>query len=405
MTLATMRALSAALISAMMVAAVPVLAQISDDVVRIGVSTDHNGVNSAATGLGTVAAVRLAVKDYGGRVAGRPIEVVIADDQGKPDVGASNVRAWVNGGKVDAVVGGGASSIALAVQTIMRERQKVFLITGAGSSDLTGRACSPTTVHLAYDTFALAASTGRAVLERGDDTWFFITADYAFGTALERDATRFIKEGGGKVLGSVRHPTSISDFSSYLLQAQASGAKVIGLATSGQDMVNVVKQAQEFGIQASGQKLAGLLLVVNDVQGIGLQSAQGLVLSESFYWDMNDETRAWSRRYMAEFGGKVPNMIHANAYAGTMHYLKAIEATGTDDGPTVVARMKATPMNDFANKDVVIRADGRVLHTLHLLQVKTPQESKSQYDLYKTLGATPGDKAFRPVAEGGCVMP
>lgn len=404
MTRANMRCLAAAL-PLMLFAAMPVRSQISDDVVRIGVSTDHNGVNSAATGMGTVAAVRLAVRDFGGTVTGKPIEVVIADDQGKPDIGASNVRAWVDGGKVDAVVGGGASSIALAVQAIMRDRQKVFLITGAGSSDLTGKSCSPTTIHLAYDTFALAASTGRAVLERGDDTWFFITADYAFGTALERDATRFITAGGGKVLGSVRHPTSIADFSSYLLQAQASGAKVIGLATSGQDMVNAVKQAQEFGVQTSGQKLAGLLLVVNDVQGIGLQSAQGLVLSESFYWDMNDETRAWSRRYMAEFGGRVPNMIHANAYAGTMHYLKAVQATGTDDGPTVVARMKATPMNDFANKDVVIRSDGRVMHTLHLLQVKAPQESKGQYDFYKVLGSTPGDKAFRPLAEGGCVMP
>lgn len=305
MTPANMRRIAVAL-SAAVLAAGPAGAQISDDVVRIGVSTDHNGVNSAATGLGTVAAVRLAVRDFGGTVAGKPVEVVVADDQGKPDVGAGNVRAWVNGGKVDAVVGGGASSIALAVQTIMREQKKVFLVTGAGASDLTGKACSPTTIHLAYDSFALAASTGRAVLERGADTWFFITADYAFGTALERDATRFITGGGGKVLGSVRHPTSISDFSSYLLQAQASGAKVIGLATSGQDMVNVVKQAQEFGIQAAGQKLAGLLLVVNDVQGIGLQSAQGLLLSESFYWDMNDETRAWSKRYMAEFGGKVP---------------------------------------------------------------------------------------------------
>ena len=383
----------------------PARAQISDDVVRIGVSSDHNGVNSAATGLGTVAAVRMAVRDFGGTVAGKPIEVVIADDQAKPDVGASNVRAWVNGGKVDAVVGGGASSIALAVQTIMREQKKVFLITGAGSSDLTGKSCSPMAIHLAYDTFALAASTGRAVLERGDDTWFFITADYAFGTALERDATRFITAGGGKVLGSVRHPTSIADFSSYLLQAQASGAKVVGLATSGQDTVNVVKQAHEFGIQAGGQKLAGLLLVVTDVQAIGLQSAQGLILSESFYWDMNDDTRAWSRRYMAEYGGKVPNMIHANAYAGTMHYLKGVAATGTDDGPTVVAWMKSNPMNDFANKDVVIRSDGRVLHTLHLLQVKTPAESKSPNDLYKILGSIPGEQAFRPLAEGGCVMP
>jgi len=389
----------------MLLGPTPAGAQISDDVVRIGVSTDHNGVNSAATGLGTVAAVRLAVKDFGGTVAGKPIEVVVADDQGKPDVGASNVRAWVNGGNVDAVVGGGASSIALAIQTIMSERHKVFLVVGAGTSDLTGKACSPTTIHLAYDTFALAASTGRAVLERGDDTWFFITADYAFGTSLERDATRFITAGGGKVLGSVRHPTSISDFSSYLLQAQASGAKVIGLATSGQDMVNVVKQAQEFGIQASGQKLAGLLLVVNDVQGIGLQGAQGLILSESFYWDLTDETRAWSKRYMAEFGGRVPNMIHANAYAGTMHYLKSVQATGTDDGPTVVAHMKSMPMNDFANKDVTIRSDGRVMHTLHLLQVKTPQESTGQYDYYKVLGSTPGDKAFRPLAEGGCIMP
>ena len=399
------RSLVAALVAALAFAALPAFAQISDEVVRIGVSTDHNGVNSAATGLGTVAAVRMAVRDFGGAVLGRPIEIVVADDQGKPDVGAGNVRAWVDGGKVDAVVGGGASSIALAVQTIMRERQKVFIITGAGTSDLTGKACSPTSIHLAYDTFALAASTGRAVLERGGTTWFFITADQAFGSALERDASRFILEGGGKILGSVRHPTGVADFSSYLLQAQSSGAQVIALANSGQDMINAVKQAHEFGLQAGGQKLAGLLLVVNDVQSIGLENAQGLILSESFYWDLNDETRAWSKRYMAEYDGKVPNMIHANAYAGVMHYLKAIAATGTDDGPTVAARMRATPMNDFINKNVVIRADGRVLHPLYLLQVKTPAESRYQYDFYKLLGSTPGEAAFRPLSEGGCALP
>jgi branched-chain amino acid transport system substrate-binding protein len=396
------KALAAATLLGALALGAPAHAQISDDVVRIGVSSDHNGVNSAATGLGTVAAVRMAVKDFGGSVLGKPVEVVMADDQGKPDVGLSNVRAWVDGGKVDTVVGGGASSIALGIQALLRERKKVFIITGAGTSDLTGKACSPTSIHLAYDTFGLAASTGKATMERGDDTWFFITADQAFGQALERDATRFVKEGGGKVLGGVKHPTGTPDFSSYLLQAQASGAKVVALANSGTDMINAVKQAHEFGLKAGGQKLAGLLLVVNDVQGMGLENAQGLVLSESFYWDMNEETRAWSKRYMAEFGGKVPNMIHANAYAGVMHYLKAIDAAGTDDGPTVAAKMKATPMNDFANKDVVIRPDGRVLHTLHLLQVKSPAESKYQYDFYKALGSTPGDKVFRPLAEGGC---
>lgn len=405
MTSARIRLLAAAFVSAAAFAAPPAHAQVSDDVVRIGVSTDHNGVNSAATGLGTVAAVRMAVRDFGGTVLGKPIEVVVADDQGKPDVGTNQVRAWVDGGKVDAVVGGGASSIALSIQTVMRERKKVFIITGAGTSDLTGKACSPTSIHLAYDTFGLAASTGRAVLERGDDTWFFITADQAFGHALERDATRFIKDGGGKVLGGVRHPTGAADFSSYLIQARASGAKVVALANSGTDTINAVKQAREFGLQAGGQKLAGLLLVVNDVQGIGLESAQGLILSESFYWDMDDETRAWSKRYMAEFGGKVPNMIHANANAGVAHYLKAVAAAGTDDGPTVAAKMKATPMNDFANKDVIIRADGRVLHPLHLLQVKSPAESKYQYDFYKPLGSTPGEKVFRPLSEGGCALP
>jgi branched-chain amino acid transport system substrate-binding protein len=377
-------------------------AQISDDVVRLGVSSDHSGVNSAATGLGTVAAVRLAVKDFGGTVRGKPIEVLMADDGGKPDIGLNAVRAWVDSGKVDAVVGGGASSIALGIQNFLRERKKAFIISGAGTSDLTGKACSPTSIHLAYDTFALAASTGRTVLQRGGDTWFFITADQAFGQSLERDATRFIKEGGGKVLGGVKNPTGTPDFSSYLLQAQSSGAKVVGLANSGSDMINLVKQANEFGLQKSGQTLAGLLLVVNDVQGIGLANAQGLVLSESFYWDLNDETRAWSKRYMEAFDGKVPNMIHAHAYAGVMHYLKAIEDTGTDDGPAVMARMKATPMNDFINKNVTIRPDGRVLHNLLLLQVKRPDESKHQYDFYKVLGTAPGESVFRPIAEGNC---
>ena len=377
-------------------------AQISDDVVRIGVSSDHSGVNSAATGLGTVAAVRLAVKDFGGTVRGKPIEVLMADDGGKPDIGLNAVRAWVDSGKVDAVVGGGASSIALGIQNFLRERKKAFIISGAGTSDLTGKACSPTSIHLAYDTFALAASTGRTVLQRGGDTWFFITADQAFGQSLERDATRFIKEGGGKVLGGVKNPTGTPDFSSYLLQAQSSGAKVVGLANSGSDMINLVKQANEFGLQKSGQTLAGLLLVVNDVQGIGLANAQGLVLSESFYWDLNDETRAWSKRYMEAFDGKVPNMIHAHAYAGVMHYLKAIEDTGTDDGPAVMARMKATPMNDFINKNVSIRPDGRVLHNLLLLQVKRPDESKHQFDFYKVLGTAPGESVFRPIAEGSC---
>lgn len=392
------------LAAAMAVAPLAARAQISDDVVRIGVSSDHSGVNSAATGLGTVAAVRLAVRDFGGTVAGKPIEVVVADDGGKPDVGLNAVRAWIDGGKVDAVVGGGASSIALGIQNFMRERKKTFLITGAGTSDLTGKACSLTSVHFAYDTFALAASTGRTVLSRGGESWFFITADQAFGQSLERDATRFITAGGGKVVGSVKHPTGTNDYSSYLLQAQGSGAKVIGLANSGSDMINVVKQAHEFGLQSSGQTLAGLLLVVNDVQGMGLQNAQGLVLSESFYWDLNEETRAWSKRYMDSFDGKVPNMIHANAYAGVMHYLKAIQATGTDDSATVVAKMKSTPMSDFINKNVVIRQDGRVLHDMLLLQVKAPKDSKYQYDFYNVLGTAPGETIFRPMAEGGCAL-
>ena len=377
-------------------------AQMSDDLVRIGVSTDHSGVNSAATGLGTVAAVRLAVKDFGGTVRGKPIEIVIADDGGKPDIGLNNVRAWIDTGKVDVVVGGGASSIALGIQNFMRERKKAFIISGAGTSDLTGKACSPTTVHLAYDTFSLSASTGKAVLARGGNSWFFVSADQSFGQSLERDATRFIVAGGGKVVGGVKHPTGTPDYSSYLLQAQASGAKVVGLANSGSDMINAVKQAREFGLQGAGQTLAGLLLVVNDVQGMGLENAQGLVLSESFYWDLNEETRAWSKRYMASFDNKVPNMIHANAYAGVMHYLKAIEETGTDDGPTVIAKMKAMPMNDFINKNIVVRQDGRVLHDHLLLQVKAPAESKYPYDFYKVLGSVPGDQVFRPMAEGGC---
>lgn len=379
-------------------------AQISGDVVKLGVLTDMSSLYSDATGQGSVAAVEMAVADYGGKVKGKPVEVVHADHQNKPDVGASIARNWYDNDNVDAILDVPTSSVALAVQNITREKNKVLLISGGGSSDLTGIACSPNGIQWTYDTYALSNVAGRAMIKRGEDTWFFLTADYAFGAALERDAANVVNSAGGKVLGTVRHPLNTSDFSSFLLQAQASKAKVIALANAGGDTTNAIKQASEFGLtKGGGQKLLALLLEITDSHAIGLNDGQGLILTDAFYWDQDDASRAFSKRFLAKVG-HMPTMIQAGLYSATMHYLKAIDAIGTDDALKTIAQMKATRIHDFFAKDGYIRDDGRMVHEMYLFQIKKPSESKSEWDLYNLLATVPGDEAFRPLDQGGCPL-
>jgi branched-chain amino acid transport system substrate-binding protein len=378
-------------------------AQISDDVVKIGVLTDMSSLYADATGKGSLAAVEMAVADYGGKVKGKPVEVISADHQNKPDVGVAIARNWYDNEKVDAIFDVPTSSVALPISALTREKNKIHINSGGGSSDITGAACSPNTVHWTYDTYALSNVAGKAMVKRGDDTWFFVTADYAFGMALERDAANVVKESGGKVLGDVRHPLNSSDFSSFLLQAQASKAKVVALANAGGDTTNALKQAAEFGITKGGQKMIALLQEITDTHALGLKETQGLIVTDAFYWDMNDETRAFSNRFNAKVG-HMPTMIQAGLYSATMHYLKAIEAIGTDEAPKVMAQMRATPINDFFAKNGKIRIDGRMVHDMYLFEAKKPEESKGEWDLYKLIATVPGDEAFRPLDKGGCPL-
>src|SRR4051812_29865224 len=378
-------------------------AQISDDVVKIGVLTDMSSLYADATGKGSLAAVQMAVADYGGKVKGKPVEVISADHQNKPDVGVGIARNWYDNEKVDAIFDVPTFSVALPVSALTREKNRININSGGGSSDITGTACSPNTVHWTYDTYALSNVAGRAMVKRGEDTWFFVTADYAFGMALERDAANVVKESGGKVLGNVRHPLNSSDFSSFLLQAQASKAKVVALANAGGDTTNALKQASEFGITKGGQKMIALLQEITDTHALGAKEMQGLIVTDAFYWDMNDETRAFSKRFNEKVG-HMPTMIQAGLYSATMHYLKAIEAVGTDEAPKVMAQMRATPVNDFFAKNGKIRIDGRMVHDMYLFEVKKPEESKNEWDLYKLLATVPGDEAFRPLDKGGCPL-
>jgi branched-chain amino acid transport system substrate-binding protein len=371
--------------------------------VKIGVLNDQSGLYADLTGMGSVHAARMAVEDFGGKVLGRPIEVIIADHQNKPDLGASIARQWIENDHVKAILDIPNSAVGLAVQEVARERDAVAINTGAATSDLSGKACSPHGVHWTFDTYALAAGTGRALVKQGLDTWFFITADYAFGHALERDTAAVVEAGGGKVLGAVRHPLSTPDFSSFLLQAQGSKAKVIGLANAGGDTINSVKQAAEFGIVKGGQKVAGLLVQFPDVHALGLATAQGIVMTASFDWSLTEQTRAWTKRFLALSGGKPPSMIHAGTYGGTLHWLKAVAAAGTTDATKVVAKMKELPIDDFYTK-ATLREDGRVMREYYLLQVKAPAESKGPLDYTKLLAKIPPGEAARPLAEGGCPM-
>jgi branched-chain amino acid transport system substrate-binding protein len=391
-------------IAGLLCASAAAQAQVSDDAVKIGVLTDHSGGFAYLTGKLSVAAAQMAVDDFGGKVLGKPIRVLTADHQNKSDIAAAISRKWFEAEGVDAITDVAGSAVALATQEIARPRNKILLISGAATTDLTGKSCSETTTQWSYDTYALGKGTASQVTKKGGDTWFFLTSDYAFGHSLQANATHFVEESGGKVLGSVRFPFGSSDFSSFLLQAQASKAKVIGLAMSGADLLTAVKQAREFGIVQSGQSLASLLIYINDIEGLGLDIAQGLTLTTSFYWDTNDETRAWSKRFMERSGGVLPNMLTAGTYASVLHYLKAVQAAGTDDGRAVAAKMSETRVNDFYNKDVEVRPDGRVMHKMYLMKVKSPSESKSRGDFYTVLAETSGDQAFRPLSEGECPL-
>ncbi|MFA7666602.1 MAG: ABC transporter substrate-binding protein [Burkholderiaceae bacterium] len=380
-------------------------AQISDGVVKIGVLNDMSGLYSDITGPGSVVAARLAVEDFRkDSKADFKIEIVSADHQNKPDVGSTVARQWYDTQQVDVIVDVPTSSVGLAVSQITREKGKAYLNSGSATSDLTGKACSPNTIHWAYDTWMLSNGTGKAIVQSGGDTWFFLTADYAFGHALERDTEAVVLKNGGKVLGKVRHPFPGQDFSSFLLQAQASKAKIIGLANAGGDTINSIKQAAEFGIVAGGQNLAGMLMFLSDVKALGLQTAQGLIFTTSFYWDTNDGTRAFSKRFMAQHDGKAPTMVHAGVYSSVLHYLKAIEALGNDDGTKVIAKMKEMPTDDAAFGKGMVRADGRKIHPVYLVEAKKPAESKGEWDLLKVRATIPADQAFRPMAEGGCAL-
>ena len=391
------------------IAALPRLARAqAANTIRIGVLNDQSGLYRDITGPGSTACVRQAVQDFGSR--GFNVEVVAADHQNKPDVGASIARQWFDQDGVDVIIDVPTSSVALAVSGVAREKNKVFLSSSAATSDLSGSACSPNTIHWTYDTYMLAKSTGGAMVKAGGDTWFFITADYAFGHALERDTTNFVKAAGGRVLGGVRTPfPGTTDFSSFLLQAQASRAKVIGLANAGGDTINCIKQAAEFGLTRRGVKLAALLMFISDVHALGLRTAQGLVCSETFYCDLNERTRAFTRRVLPNMpGGLRPGMGQAGCYSAALHYLKAVADMGVAQakasGAATVARMKAMPTDDDAFGPGSIRPDGRKLHPAYLFEVKAPEESRGPWDYYKLLQTTPAGEAFRPLAEGGCPL-
>ncbi|MEE1657236.1 ABC transporter substrate-binding protein [Microvirga sp. CF3062] len=372
--------------------------------VKLGVLNDRSGVYSDLTGEGSVIAARMAAEDFKAAEKGIKVDIVAADHQNKPDIGAGIARQWYDQDGVDVILDVPTSSVALAVNGIAREKNKILINSGGGTSDLTGSQCSPNTVHWTYDTWALANGTGGAMVKRGGNTWFFVTADYAFGHALERDTSALVAKAGGKVVGTVRHPFPGQDFASFLLQAQSSGAKVIGLANAGGDFTNAMKQAAEFGIVQGGQSLAGLLVFITDVHSLGLQVAQGLVMTEAFYWDQNDQTRAWSKRFAEKNGGKMPTMVHAGVYAGALHYLKAVEALKGKDTAQVMAKMKEMPTDDPLFGKGMVRQDGRKIHDMYLFEVKKPAESKGPWDLYKQLATIPADQAFRPLNEGGCPL-
>ena len=401
-----MRTRVLAITAAFCLAAGAAEAQYSDGVIKIGVMNDQSGTYADLAGPGSVWAAKKAVEDFcKAQKCHDKIEVIFADHQNKPDIGSGIARRWFDVEQVDVMVDVPTSSVALAVNNITREKNKVFLVSGAASSDLTGKACSPNTVHWTYDTWALANGTGNAIVKTGGKTWFFLTADYAFGHALERDTAAVVEKNGGKVVGKVRHPFPAQDFSSFLLQAQASKAQIIGLANAGADTTNAIKQAAEFGIVEGGQNLAGLLVFLTDVHSLGLKTAQGLIFTEAWYWDMTDANRAFAKEFSAANRGIHPSMVHAGVYSAVTHYLKAVHALGKDaDGAKVVAKMKEMPTDDKLMGKGKIRADGRKIHDMYLFEVKKPAESKKPWDYYKLRATIPAEEAFRPMSEGGCPL-
>ena len=382
--------------------AAPAFAQ--DKTVKIGILNDMSSLYADIGGPNSVVAIKMAIEDSGLLKKGWKIDVVSGDHQNKPDVGVNLARQWIDNDKVDAIADTPNSGVALAVNNLVKEKNAVLLNSGAASADLTGKACTPNTISYTYDTYMLAHGTGKALTKAGGDTWFFLTADYAFGHALERDTTAVVTANGGKVLGSVKHPINTSDFSSFLLQAQASKAKVVGLANAGGDTTNAIKQASEFGITQGGQALAGLLVFSSDIKALGLKAAQGLVLTEGFYWDLTDQTRGFSKRFAAQFGGKMPTSSQAGVYSSVLHYLKAVNALKSKETEKVMAKMKELPIDDPLFGKGVLRADGRATHPMYLFEVKKPAESTGEWDLYKTLATIPAEEAFRPLNEGGCPL-
>src|ERR1700704_5248000 len=381
------------------------LAQYTDGTSKIGVMNDMSGTYADLSGQGSVVAARMAVEDFGAAAKGMKVEIVGADHQNKPDVGSNIARSWIDTDKVDVIVDVPTSSVALAVHQIVKEKNKVFLVSGAAASDLTGKECSPNTIHWTYDTWALANGTGQAIVKTGGDSWYFLTANYAFGLALERDTAAVVVKNGGKVLGQARHPFPANDFASFLLQAQASRAKIIGLANAGADTINAIKQASEFGITQSGQNLAALLAFITDVHAIGLPTAQGLIMTESWYWDLNDNNREFAKKFAPQYKGVHPTMVHAGVYSAVLHYLKAVAALKSDaDGKAIVAKMKEMPTDDKLFGKGTVRADGRKIHPMYLFEVKKPSESKGPWDYYKLRATIPADEAFRPLADGGCPL-
>jgi branched-chain amino acid transport system substrate-binding protein len=378
-------------------------AEMSDGKVKIGILNDQSGVYADFGGKWSFEAAKMAVEDFGGKVQGAPIEVISADHQNKPDIASNIARQWYDTEQVDAIMELTTSSVALAVQGISAEKKKIDIVTGAATTDLTGKACSPYGFHWAYDTHALAVGTGGALVKQGGDSWFFLTADYAFGYSLEEQTSNFVKSQGGQVLGAVRHPLATTDYSSFLLQAQSSGAKVIGLANAGLDTSNSIKQAAEFGIVAGGQRMAALLFTLAEVHGVGLQAAQGLTLTEGFYWDLDDESRAFAKRYM-ERTGRMPNMTHAGTYSAVTQYLKAIDKAGTDETEAVAKQLHEMPVDDVFGRGGKVGPNGRMIHDMYLLEVKKPDESKQPWDYFKVLAPIPGAEAYIKPAESGCPL-
>ena len=375
-----------------------------DKTVKIGALSDQSGLYADLGGPGSTLAAQMAVEDSGLAAKGWKIDIVSGDHQNKPDIGTTIARQWFDVDKVDAIVDVPNSGVALAVNNVIKEKNGVYINSGAATSDLTNAQCTPNTVHWTYDTYMLAHTTGQALVKAGGDSWFFLTADYAFGYALQRDVSEVVTKAGGKVLGEVKAPINTNDFSSFLLQAQSSKAQVIGLANAGGDTINSIKQAAEFGIVKGGQKLAGLLVFVSDIHSLGLERAQGLSLTEAFYWDLNDKTRAFSKRFAEKFKGKMPTMVQAGFYSATLAYLNAVKAAGTDNPDKVMATMKAKPWDDPVFGKSYIRADGRNMHDMYLFEVKKPSESKGPWDYYNLIATIPAEEAFRPLDQGNCPM-